>query len=171
MDDFSLGAQMVRILFDGLPASFNVLGMRSNGWAIDAEKKRLQQLIRVNLSGVTGSVVEERKIGTKHMMVEIPVARWGDLPEVCDVITVEGRLTFPDRKGRDADNFQTILAKACGDALQEGGWLTNDTFYPVFKYQFGALTGIYEKGVERTELMFFPIAPALHPRIDVSAFQ
>lgn len=170
MDDSGVGAQMVRILFDGLPASFNVMGMRSNGWAIDAEKKRLQQLIRVNLSGVPGTVVEEVKPGAKYKTVEIPVTRWGDLPEPCEVVTVEGKLTFPNKKERDADNFQTILAKACGDALQEGGWLSKDTFYPVFRYQFGGLTGCYEKDVERTELMFFPRAPAPHSRIRTEAF-
>lgn len=36
-------------------------------------------------------------------------------------------LRFPMRRRRDSENFRPLLSKALGDALVNGGWLTDDT--------------------------------------------
>jgi hypothetical protein len=36
-------------------------------------------------------------------------------------------MTFTLRRDRDEGNFRFFLEKALGDALQNGGWLKNDT--------------------------------------------
>lgn len=94
-------------------------------------------------------------------------ARWCELLEQADLprplgrVLVEAEITFPDRKGRDQDNYRNMLAKSLGDALVEGGWLAKDEFYPVTFFEFGNLTAVYEKGVARTRLVVFAFPPDL----------
>ena len=45
-------------------------------------------------------------------------------------------IRFKQRRRRDEGNFRVILEKALGDALVEGGWLSDDT---ADLYGFGAV--------------------------------
>lgn len=79
------------------------------------------------------------------------------LPKGLTSVVVEAQITFPDdHKGRDEGNIRFLVEKSLGDALVAGGWLTDDTFYPVRRYTFGGLDGHYERGVSALRLMIFP---------------
>jgi hypothetical protein len=78
-----------------------------------------------------------------------------DLPRPCESIVVECEMTFPNLNGRDEGNFRGPLEKALGDALQEGGWLEKDTFFPVRRFTFQGIEPRYEQGVFRTRLLIF----------------
>jgi len=58
-------------------------------------------------------------------------------------------LTVPVKRDRDEGNFRTPLEKALGDALQNGGWLVNDT--PEF-FRFGQVTFTLKPGVSETKV-------------------
>ena len=83
------------------------------------------------------------------------------LPRGLAQVMVEGEVTFPDRTRRDQGNFRTLIEKALGDALVNGGgdvaggWLDDDDWE---HYEFGGLAYRYERGVSRTRLMLFPRA-------------
>jgi hypothetical protein len=86
--------------------------------------------------------------------------RWHDLlaPRLqglgpWDRVTVEGEITFPDRRKRDQGNHRFMLEKALGDVLQEVGALRDDAWD---FYTFGHLAYRYEKGVRRTRLLLMP---------------
>lgn len=119
------------IAHHGYPPSLNLGGAGWNGFVYDSYKKAWQKVI-VELLGQSG------------------------LPRPLKAVTVEGMICFPDRKGRDQGNFKFLLEKACGDALQEGGWLADDEFYPEVHYEFGGLGATYEKGESWTRLVLFP---------------
>jgi len=77
-----------------------------------------------------------------------------ELPMPLTHVLAEGEITFPDRRARrDQGNFRFFIEKALGDALDEGGWLPDDSWD---FYEFGGLARRYEKGVSRTRLMIFP---------------
>jgi hypothetical protein len=111
----------------GAPPSLNVLGS-GNQFAFQAHKKAWQTLL----------VEQLRRSG---------------LPQGLDHVLVEGECTFPDRHRRDQGNHRFMLEKALGDALQAGGWLSDDDWD---SYEFGGLAARYEKGVSRTRLILFP---------------
>lgn len=79
--------------------------------------------------------------------------RDSNLPKGLTHVLVEGECTFPDRRGRDQGNHRFMLEKALGDALQQGGYLPDDTWS---FYEFGGLAQRYEHGVSRTRLLIFP---------------
>jgi hypothetical protein len=58
------------------------------------------------------------------------------VPRGLGSVLVSGRLEFRQNRRRDEGNFRVIIEKALGDALQNGGWIEDDT--PEF-YRFGAL--------------------------------
>ncbi len=62
-------------------------------------------------------------------------------------VTANALLRFPTRRRRDEGNFRWLLEKALGDALQNGGWLPDDT--PEF-YLFGRCQFDPEPGPART---------------------
>lgn len=45
----------------------------------------------------------------------------------CGPLQVDVVLRFKDRRRRDSENYRVLLSKALGDALVNGGWLTDDT--------------------------------------------
>lgn len=70
-------------------------------------------------------------------------------------------LTFPTKRRRDEGNFRTLLEKALGDALVEGGWLPDDT---PDRFTFGAVT--FATGAARTTLELRVYAtPNVRPRL------
>lgn len=110
-----------------VPPSLNAFGS-GNRWKFITEKRTWQKLL-------IGALTE------------------AELPTGLDRVVVEGEVTFPDRRKRDQGNYRFMIEKALGDALTEGGWLTDDDWT---RYSFGGLGAVYEKGVKRTRLMVFP---------------
>lgn len=86
----------------GVPPSFNAVGLHSHWTAGRKAKQDWQQWLSIAL-------MEQR------------VAR--GLKSVSATAT----LRFKQRRRRDEINFATVLNKALGDALVEGGWLEDDT--------------------------------------------
>lgn len=77
------------------------------------------------------------------------------LPKGLGHIYVEGRMCFPQKynKGPDQGNHRVLVEKALGDALEDGGWLSNDRWD---MYEFGSLAHEIHPGESWTELMIFP---------------
>jgi hypothetical protein len=111
----------------GAPPSMNMLGS-GNQFVYQAHKKAWQ-----------AALIERLELA--------------DLPRPLARIVAEGEVTFPDRRKRDQGNHRFFVEKALGDALTEGGWLSDDDWA---RYEFGNLTAGYEKGVSRTRLVLFP---------------
>lgn len=78
-----------------------------------------------------------------------------------DAVMVECTLCFPRRGGRDEGNLRWLPEKALGDALVEGEWLPDDTFWPVPRYQFGPLVGRHTPGHESMIIVLMPVAGEL----------
>ena len=82
-------------------------------------------------------------------------------------VMVECTLGFPTRAGRDEGNLRWMLEKALGDALVQGGWLEDDTFFPVARYQFGPLQGRLTPGSESVTIVLLPTTvDELEPFVD-----
>lgn len=56
-------------------------------------------------------------------------------------------LRFPQRRRRDEGNYRAALEKALGDALVQGGYLSDDT---PDQFTFGAVTFEEDRGGNRT---------------------
>jgi len=84
--------------------------------------------------------------------------RGSGLPLGLEAVTVEGLVGFPTRTGRDQGNHRWMVEKALGDALAEGGWIPEDTFYPVSRYEFGGLQAVHTPGESWLRLMVMPRA-------------
>lgn len=82
-------------------------------------------------------------------------------------VMVECTVCFPTRGGRDEGNLRWMPEKALGDALVQGGWLPDDTFWPRARYQFGPLIGRHTPGREALEIMLFPVAAAEDPALQL----
>lgn len=89
------------------------------------------------------------------------------LPRPVEALSVEAQVGFPTRAGRDEGNHRWMVEKALGDALTRGGWLPDDTFWPVDRYRFGQLEGVHVPGRSFLRLILFPRplpAPAESPQ-------
>lgn len=129
------------IAHHGVPPSLNLGGAGINGFVYDGYKQAWQKAFK--------DLIEE-----------------AELPRPLKAVSAEGMICFPTRRGRDQGNFKWLIEKALGDALQEGGWLADDEFYPEVHYEFGGLAATYQKGQSWTRLMLFPT-----PCEDTSLFQ
>lgn len=49
------------------------------------------------------------------------------LPRNLERIEIAVKLRFPSKRKRDAGNYGPFLDKCMGDALQKGGWISDDT--------------------------------------------
>lgn len=78
------------------------------------------------------------------------------LPHGLDGVTVEGLVGFPTRAARDQGNYRWMIEKALGDALQAGGFIADDCFFPVCRYEFGGLQAVHTPGRSWLRLMIFP---------------
>lgn len=105
-----------------------------------------------------GSGMDHRAYqGLKHawqeaLTTELQEAR---LPLGLQSVMVEGLIGFPDLAERDQGNFRWLVEKALGDALQAGGWIESDCFYPVSRYEFGGLQAEHTPGRSLLRLMLF----------------
>lgn len=107
---------------------------------------------------VLGSGDQRAYIGMKDQWQEAltELLEASGLPRGLGRVTVEGEVTFPDRReDRDQGNFRVVLEKALGDALERGGWIERDDWT---RYEFGGLACRHERGVSRTRLILFPAA-------------
>lgn len=88
--------------FPETPPSFNVVGHTGNRWTWTKEKRRWQENIEMGL------------------MVE-------QVPRGMAFVKANATIRFPDSRKRDVVNYRTILEKCLGDALVNGGWISDDT--------------------------------------------
>jgi hypothetical protein len=95
----------------GTPPSFNAVGLHSHWTVGRAQKKKWQRFCEVALMAAAA-------------------------PRGLDSVLASGRLEFTQRRRRDEGNFRVILEKALGDALVNGGWISDDT---PEHYSFGAV--------------------------------
>jgi hypothetical protein len=49
------------------------------------------------------------------------------VPRALASVSAKATIRFKQHRRRDEGNFRVILEKALGDALVEGGWLSDDT--------------------------------------------
>lgn len=89
--------------FPGLtPPSMNRVGSRGAAMAFHRQKRQWQKWI-------------------EHALMA------SDMPRGCASVTAHAVLRFPVSRRRDEDNYRSLLSKATGDALVNGGWLADDT--------------------------------------------
>jgi hypothetical protein len=125
----------------GAPSSFNVWsGQGDNGaMAYKGEKDKWQSIL-------------------------LNLLRASDLPTGLGGVYVEGEITFPEfREDRDQGNFRVMVEKALGDALQDGGYITNDNWT---RYEFGQLSMRIAPGESATRLTIFPRWDERGPTVD-----
>jgi hypothetical protein len=132
-------------------------GPRMRGCAVCGEAKTHEGHLGAPPSlNVLGSgnqfVYHNMKAAWQALLVER--LRESSLPTGLAHVLAEGECTFPDRRRRDQGNHRFMLEKALGDALQQGGWLSDDCWE---SYEFGGLACRFEKGVSRTRLLLFPM--------------
>jgi hypothetical protein len=113
---------VVTLNLNDVPPSLNRIGMRGSHWATTEKKKQWQHDL--------GFMLMAEK-----------------LPRGLERVTATASLRFPKANRRDEGNFSWLLEKALGDALQEGGWLQDDT---PDQYRFRGLVFEAERGPKRT---------------------
>lgn len=106
---------IARITILKTPPSLNQVGSRGQGIVYWKHKKGWQRMLEGELTFGTASDV---------------------LPQRVDRVTVTGRMEFKTNRRRDEGNFRSVVEKALGDALTNGGRLDDDTGE---RYQFGEL--------------------------------
>jgi hypothetical protein len=113
----------IEVWLGDVPPSLNELGARGSSRQFHRVKKQWQRDIELVLMA-------------------------SQLSKANESLEVQATLRFPTSRGRDTGNFQSLLEKAVGDALQNGGWLVNDTAECFrFTLQFAP-----ENGSKRTTL-------------------
>lgn len=119
----------ISFTYDDVPPSMNTNAIRSHWRGFQRHKKAWQSVIETLL-----------------------LADYGRPPEPFGRVTVTVRLAFPEKRGRDPLNFRTLLDKATGDALTNGGWIPDDT---AEHYQFDDPLFVVERGGrKRTQFIF-----------------
>lgn len=86
----------------GTPPSFNKVGLHSH-WTVGRKAKQDWQ------HWISIALMEQR------------------VPRGLSRVSATATIRFKQRRKRDEGNFRVILEKALGDALVEGGWLSDDT--------------------------------------------
>lgn len=114
--------QYVLTLLD-TPPSFNKVGHSGSRWAWTKAKKEWQ----------------------RSMEVALMVSK---VPRGLESVEASATLDFPSARRRDTGNYRTILEKCLGDALTNGGWLSDDT-----PDQFTFNTVEFAKGPNKTTLV------------------
>jgi hypothetical protein len=112
----------IRVWLSETPPSLNVIAGRGSRFAFANAKRRWQADLGLLL------------------MAEA-------VPRNLERVEASAVLRFPTRRRRDEGNFRTLLEKALGDALVEGGWLPDDT---PDRFSFGSVS--FAHGPTRTTL-------------------
>jgi hypothetical protein len=141
---------------DPITPSINDIGAPGDAGMNMAYKRAKELWEKVFVAVLTeppGEPAQFVKPGTASVQILIPeVKRTGELPRPCGKLMVEGLMVWPDRRERDRGNYQTIVDKWLGDALQLGGWLPKDDWT---RYGFGNLERALGQR-KRIELTLFP---------------
>jgi len=116
------GERIVRVWIGATPPSLNVIAGRGSRFEFASAKRRWQSDFGVLL------------------MAEA-------VPRGLERVEASAVLSFPTRRRRDEGNYRTLLEKALGDALVEGGWLPDDT---PDRFRFGRVR--FAEGGLRTDL-------------------
>jgi hypothetical protein len=74
-----------------------------------------------------------------------------NLPRPLLVVRAQALLSTPNHHGKDEGNFRFFLEKSLGDALVNGGWLLDDTCWPIDYYRFGRLD-FWHSADKRTDI-------------------
>lgn len=75
------------------------------------------------------------------------------MPKGIGHLFVEAEIVVPSRVDRDKGNLQFFAEKSLGDALQEGGWLLNDSWR---QYDFGRYALGWSPGVSSCRFILLP---------------
>lgn len=118
-----------RLTYEDTPPSFNAVGHSGNRWAWTKAKKEWQK----NMEDLLQAEAVPRRLGR---------------------IEARAVLTFTTRRRRDAVNYRTLLEKCLGDALVNGGWLTDDTGA---EFSFGNV--VFEVGERPSTLLVLAAFP------------
>jgi len=117
-----MSERIVRVWIGATPPSLNVIAGRGSRFEFASAKRRWQSDLGVLL------------------MAEA-------VPRGLERVEASAVLSFPTRRRRDEGNYRTLLEKALGDALVEGGWLPDDT---PDRFRFGRVR--FAEGGLRTDL-------------------
>jgi hypothetical protein len=117
------------LTYEDTPPSFNAVGHSGSRWSWTKAKKTWQKTME------------------DLLQVEAVPRRLGR-------IEARAVLTFTSRRRRDAVNYRTLLEKALGDALVNGGWLEDDTGA---EFSFGSVT--FEVGPRPQTLLVLAAFP------------
>lgn len=93
----------IRLEFNSTPPSLNRTGASGHWRQWKRHKDAWQQMIGLEMMS---AVSPRRKLTTP--------------------VVVDALLSFPVRRKRDEGNYRSLLEKACGDALVDGGWIPDD---------------------------------------------
>lgn len=109
------------------PPSLNAVGSRGHWARFHRHKKAWQAYVG------TALLIERPKLRG------LPASR----------IEASATIAFTTRRRRDEGNFRTLLEKATGDALTEGGWLEDDD---VDRFKFGDVALVVEDDLGMPEV-------------------
>lgn len=125
----------------GLPPSLNVIGSRGGHHTYNALKVAWEEILRaeLNITGLPAGWGPEAAAGT---------------PKIRS-IHAEGVCCFPRANAKDQGNFRWFLEKVVGDTLEAGGWIKDDSFWPVVRFEFGGLQFEHRLGEFWTRVMLF----------------
>lgn len=87
-----------------------------------------------------------------------PLLEASGLPRPLAHVLVEGEVSFGHARDLDQGNHRVLIEKALGDALEDGGWLANDSWA---HYEFGGYVRAEQPGVSAVRLVLFPTLPAV----------
>lgn len=107
--------------YDDAPPSLNRIGTRGSRHAVTREKKRWE--------GLMGMLLISARVPKGQVFVR-----------------ARATMRWPDKRRRDIDNYQWLLVKALGDALQTVGIIADDT---PDQFEFTSLRFEEEKGPRR----------------------
>lgn len=75
------------------------------------------------------------------------------MPKGVGRVMVEATICVPAKRDRDKGNLQFFADKSLGDALQQGGWLLNDSWR---EYDFGHYGMVWSPGEAWSRFQLFP---------------
>lgn len=142
-------------MIDRLHATRELVGLEPRGFAELEDGRRLYTTTlpstprSINALGTRGSW-KARHYAKKGLQSELETYLMvSGLPRNLTSVVASAALRFPTRRRRDEGNFREPLEKALGDALVNGGWLTDDT---PEHFRFERLEFVDEPGAAYTRI-------------------
>lgn len=124
-----------------LPISLNEIGSRGGHFTYAAFKKAWEEVLLIELSR-SGWPRGWKVAGEERI----------------ECVMAEGVICFPKMptRGRDQGNFRWFLEKVLGDALTQGGYIEDDSYWPIRRFEFGNLDMQHVQGEAWTQIMLLP---------------